>query len=161
MKQRLIKFSLTLNKRERERQRKKKQGCVLTMCSEDAPYAAALWQNYLSLALFLGGCCWQHLISLSEYQRLPLRQGWQCDVLAGSSTGCAAFRGFESAKKKKVTPRQRKKTFIVYECGVAQVLSEKNREVRSWFEVCEIILPPLSFSSCSRQLDFGICSRQE
>lgn len=50
---------------------------------------------------------------------------------------------------KAVILRQRKKTFIVYECGVTQILSEKNREVRSWFEVSEIIVPPLLFQQAA------------
>jgi len=51
-----------------------------------------------------------------------------------------AFKSFEWSK---VILRQRKKTFIVHECSVTQGLPEKSREVRSWFEVSEVSLPPL------------------
>lgn len=53
--------------------------------------------------------------------------------------------------------RRRKKTFIVYEESVTQVHLEKNKKVRSWFEVFEAlpfcVPPPPLFK---RQLDFGI-----
>lgn len=47
------------------------------------------------------------------------------------------------ALKAGATRRRREKTFIVYECGLSQVLSGENREVRSGFEVSEKIVPPL------------------
>lgn len=71
-------------------------------------------------------------------------------VFVGGSPVALYLKAF----KVEVILSQRKKTFIVYECGVTQVLSEKNREVRSWFEVSEVILPPLF--SFNRQLDFGL-----
>lgn len=118
-------------------------------------YTAAPQENYLSLALFQGGCCWQHLISLSEYHRLPLKWELQYNVFVGAPLLALYLK----ALKAEVTPRQRKKTFIVYECGVTQDLSEKNKEVRSWFEVSEIILP--SLFSFDRAVGLWNCSHQE
>lgn len=78
------------------------------------------------------------------------------DVFVGGFASCTTFKSFERSK---AILRQRKKTFIVHECGVTQVLSEKSREVRSWFEVSEVILPP--FFSKHRKLDFGTVLFQE
>lgn len=47
---------------------KEEKGHISTACS----HTAAVWKNYLSLALFLGGRRWQRLISPSENHQLPL-----------------------------------------------------------------------------------------
>ena len=79
----------------------------------------------------------------------------QCDVFVGGSPVALHLKAWKAG----VILRQRKKTFIVYECGVTQVLSEKNREVRSWFEVSEIILPPPLL--CQQAAGLWNCSYRE
>lgn len=68
-------------------------------------------------------------------------QELQYDVFVRRFTSCTAFKSFESSK---VTLRQRKKTFIVHERGVTQVLSDKNGEMRSWTESLKGIVKNIS-----------------
>lgn len=102
--------------------------------------------NYLSGAPFSG-----RTLTASQ----PAAWAPMTSIRSGAVTRSCKLQPWLRAMKAESIRRPREKTFIVYECGISQVLSGENREVRSGFEVSDKNSPPCL------PLDFGIVPQRQ